>query len=335
MRIWIDIDNAPHALIMEPIIEELERRGHQVLITARDYGNTRGLLDMKGFRYFLIGRHPGKSGILKILHLGLRMVRLFIWAMDKNIDIAFAHGSRSQVIPARLLGIPVVTMYDYEHISDFIFRYFANIILMPFVFKDLLKGQRKFRVFPGLKEELYIWEHEYIPDWGKGLSLDREKIVVVRPPASMAHYHNPVAEKILNSLLSEFASREDITVIVVPRTGCQRKEIMKKFGRYKNVIVLEKEVDGISMLKDADLVISGGGTMNREAALLGKPVYSIFQGKKGEVDKWLENHGRLRFIQEGDSINIDFNWKKSPLALNPDLKNWIVDFLLHFKTGRI
>jgi len=95
MRVWIDVDNAPHVLIMEPIIRELERRGHQVLITARDYGNTRGLLDMKGFRYFLIGRYPGKSGILKILHLGLRMVRLFIWAMDKNIDIAFAHGSRS------------------------------------------------------------------------------------------------------------------------------------------------------------------------------------------------------------------------------------------------
>ena len=120
MRIWIDIDNSPHVHIMEPIIRELEKREHKVLVTARDYGYTVELLKMKERVHTLIGVHPGKSTILKITFLAYRMLKLYLWAFDKKIDLAFCHGSRSLVLPARFLGIPLVAMYDYEYISDFL-----------------------------------------------------------------------------------------------------------------------------------------------------------------------------------------------------------------------
>ena len=170
MRIWIDIDNAPHVLIMAPLINELKEQGHQVFVTARDYGNTVGLLKMKGIEYILIGKHPGKSSFLKIIHLGVRMLKLFIWAMDKRIDVAFAHGSRSQVLPARLLGIPAVTMYDYENISDFLFRYFARRIYLPFVFKDVFGKDKKYRIFQGLRK-IFIYGSISIHQNGKGIFL--------------------------------------------------------------------------------------------------------------------------------------------------------------------
>ena len=151
--------------------------------------------------------------------------------------------------------------------------------------------------------------------------------MVIRPPASMAHYHNPEAEYLLKEVVNGLSSKEHILVVIVPRTDFQREEMKEKFKKYGNVHIMEMEVDGISMLKDADLVISGGGTMNREAALLGKPVYSIFQGRKGLVDRWLEEEGRLRFLSKENS-KIEFGWKNPPLKKAVNLKKWLVHHIL-------
>ena len=295
MKIWIDIDNAPHVQIMEPIIQELECRGHTVLITVRDYGHTVELLNMKQRQYVLIGKHPGKSFFLKAIFLLYRMFRLYLWALDKQIDLAFGHGSRSMVLPARLLGIPVVTMYDYEYIADFLFKRFAKVILMPFLFTNL--KDKKYILFPGLKEEIYLWKHEYIKDWDEEFNIDKNDVLVIlRPPASMAHYHNPEAEEIFMEVIKEISTKDGVLGLLIPRTKAQKEEMIELVKDMGGIRILTKAVDGISMLKDADLVIGGGGTINREAALLGVPVYSIFQGKRGKVDKWLESNERITFI---------------------------------------
>lgn len=309
MRIWVDIDNAPHVHIMTPIIKELKNRGHEILITARDYGQTVELLEMKKIPYKLTGKHPGKSFFLKILFLIYRMIRLYIWAFDKKIDLALSHGSRSMVLPARLLGISVVTMYDYEYISDFIFKKFSNVILMPFISHD--KHSNKCLSFPGLKEEIYLWDHKFDSNWKKGIQIEKDKVLaVLRPPASMAHYHNLKAEEIFEEILKDISKNKKIEALVIPRTKNQKMEIMKAFKSFRGITVLEKAVDGISMLKEADIVIGGGGTMNREAALLGVPVYSIFQGKIGEIDRWLAGKRRMRFINLPEEIG-KINYKKT------------------------
>jgi len=307
MRIWIDIDNAPHVWIMEPIIKDLKRRGHKILITARDYGQTIDLLDLKSIPYKKIGSHPGKSKFKKIVGLTERMFSLYIWALDKKIDVAFSHGSRAQVLPAKSLGIPVAVMYDYEFIFEYIFKKFADIIIMPSLIKDeILKKQgiyKKVKKFEGLKEDLYLWNHKYNKSWHNNVEIDKNKIfVVVRPPATMAHYHNPKSETIFYRVIQKIHNKDGISILVIPRTKNQYRELEKTLSQYKNIILLNHAVDGISMLKDADIVIGGGGTMNREAALLGKRVYSIFQGKKGCVDAWLKKKGWLTFINTKEDI---------------------------------
>ena len=325
MRIWIDIDNAPHVHIMEPLISELEERGHRVLITTRDYGHTVELLKMKKRPYILIGKHPGRLIFLKIIFLIYRMLKLYIWAFDKNFDLAFCHGSRSMVIPARLLGIPLVAMYD----SDFLFKIFAKKILMPSLSANI--DCSKCIQFPGLKEELYLWEHEYKENWDDGITYSKRNVIaILRPPASMAHYHNPQAEIIFKEVLKQISKIDRLSGILVPRTNAQKDEILQFVRNMNGIVVLPKAVDGISMLKDADLLIGGGGTMNREAALLGVPVYSIFKSKIGKVDKWLEEKNRMKFINSIDDIrNIIYekNLKKTPLIIYRNLKNYICDIL--------
>ncbi|NIA23501.1 MAG: DUF354 domain-containing protein [Proteobacteria bacterium] len=315
MKIWIDIDNAPHVLIMEPIIKELREAGHEVFVTARDYGQTIELLKIKNIDYKAVGRHPGKSKIKKISFLFFRMMELYFILFGKKIKVAFSHGSRSMVLPAKLHGIPVLIMYDYEYVADFLFREFGDKLIVPKLIVDKLIAKQdikdKIISYDGLKEELYIWDHEYDGNWANGLCIDRSKILVVlRPPATMAHYHNPISEVIFYKIIENTKYRKDISVLLVPRTKEQVGEITKRIRDMGNICVLEHAVDGISMLKDADVIIGGGGTMNREAALLGKRVYSIFHGKKGSIDKWLEDNGYLSFINsEKDIDNIKF--KKS------------------------
>jgi len=329
MRIWIDIDNAPHVHIMAPIIKELKDRGHNILITARDYGQTVELLRMKNISHKLIGRHPGKSFILKILFLIFRMFHLFCWALDKRIDLALSHGSRSLILPARFLGITVITMYDYEYISDYLFKEFSKAILMPYISYN--KHNKKYLPFPGLKEEIYLWDHDYNPNWSKGIKIEKDKVLaVLRPPASMAHYHNKNAEKIFERILKDISKNKKVNALVIPRTKKQEKEMIHLFQGLNGVVILEKAVDGISLLKGADLVIGGGGTMNREAALLGTPVYSIFQGKTGKIDKWLYEKGKMTFInspQETGKINYKKTNKKGPLINVINLKNIVCDLI--------
>lgn len=329
MKIWIDIDNAPHAQVMEPVIKELRNRGNEILVTARDYGQTVEMLEMKNIPYQLIGKHPGRSTLLKVFFLFYRMIKLYLWALDKRIDLAFSHGSRSMILPARFLGIPVVVMYDYEYISDFLFRKFAKVIFMPQIAND--GSNEKVIDFPGLKEELYIWEHDYDNHWDRNMVLDEEKIIVIlRPPASMAHYHSPEADKIFKKLLDRVSEEKNIECILIPRTRAQGESIEKLVENCDNITVPSRALDAISMFKKADVLVGGGGTMNREAALMGVKVFSIFQGKKGKIDRWLEEKGRLQFIEsveDVDKIELKSIVKLKPLTLCSNLQSIICDLL--------
>lgn len=338
-RIWIDIDNAPHVLVLRPIILELQRLGHIVHITARAYGQVVGLLEMYGIDYRLIGRHAGKSKLKKVVFLISRSVRLMMYAFRKKYDIGFCHGSRALSLSALLLGLPLVVMFDYEFTTFPAFvANCTKLMLVPEVMDDEVIQQRgfqlsKLRKYPGLKEELYVNTEIDGGLTRKTIGIESDRILVLlRPPATMAHYHLKESESLFYDVVSYLASREDLNVLIVPRTESQSEELRLLLERMNttNTTILRYVYHGPDLIRLVDVVISGGGTMNREAACIGVPVYSIYCGPIGSVDRYLSINNKLRFIEKIDQLKeIEFCVRKDAIrAWQNSKQKKMVDFIV-------
>ncbi len=297
-KIWIDLENSPHVLFFNPIIKELEIRGYQVVVTARDYAQTVGLADLFHFRYKKIGRHFGKSKLLKIAGLLIRVLQLLPFLLKEKPAIALNHGSRSQALIAILAGLPVITTTDYEHGRKLPFVR-SDFLIVPEVMPEetIKKHSKQIFKYPGIKEDVYV--QSFRPDAGilKSLGIDnKEVIAVIRPPATMAHYHNPEAEKLFEEVIDYIGSHPDTRIVIVPRTKDQSikiREMWPIFFETGKIIIPEQVVDGLNLIWHSDMVLSGGGTMIREAAALGVPAYSFFRGAMGSIDKYLSETARL------------------------------------------
>lgn len=306
MKIWFDADNGPHVLVMKPLAEELQRRGHTVKFTARDRANTCELLDLYGFEYEKVGGPYGKSTIKKVVGTLRRALQLKKTMKHWNADISFGHGSRSLPIASKMLKVPSITMYDYEWVSPSIFNKFCTKILIP----DAITKERaaeagidleKVEFYPGFKENLYLNNIQPDPQIIDELKLKENKIkVLLRPPATTAHYHNPEADEILNALLNKLLTNPEVQLIWIPRTEDQN-ELVK--GNHKaEVIVPTRVYSGPQLILAMDMIIGGGGTMTREAAILGIPSVSFFRGRRGAVDDKLEALKRLKLIEKPDQV---------------------------------
>jgi predicted glycosyltransferase len=302
MRVWVDLTNSPHVLVMRPIIRALERRGADVLVTARDFAQTIGLCERFGIAHTAIGRHRGGRLTAKGLGLVSRSAALAWWARGRGIDLALGHGSNDVTVAARLLGIPVTTAFDYEwaRVQHTVNCRLARAVVVP----DAIPPERlapygataeKLQRYAGLKEEYYLADFE--PDRGvlSELGLDAgEPIAVVRTPPAVSLYHrfeNPLFAGVLERLRGAQA-------VVLPRTAEQRAELARAGG----FVVPEQAIDAQSLIAFADLVISAGGTMNREAVALGTPVWTTFEGRLGAVDERLIADGRLRRLARADDV---------------------------------
>ena len=306
-RIWIDIDNSPHVPFFIPIIEELRKRGCEVLLTARDAYQVRELLKLNHLSCEVVGRHYGKNPAAKILGTCIRATQLIPRMLGRNIDLAISHGSRAQMICGFVLGIPTLLILDYEFIAKMGFIR-PDWIFVPEMIPNSkeLKPKRKVLRYPGLKEDVYVPRLKLDPALKHRLGLAGNDIVVtVRPPATEAHYHNPEAEILLEAALCLLTQTPDVRVILLPRNEKQGRMMRGTWGKWienRKIVIPESAVDGMNLIWFSDLVISGGGTMNREAAALGVPVYSIFRGKIGAVDRQLQREGRLILIESVDDI---------------------------------
>jgi uncharacterized protein len=306
-RIWIDIDNSPHVPFFVPIIEELRKYGHEVILTARDAYQVRELLDLYGLPCKVVGRHYGKNRAAKILGTCMRAAQLIPRVFNKKVDLAVSHGSRAQMMCAFALGIPTLLILDYEYIAMMGFIR-PDWIFVPQMIPDSkeLKPKRQVLRYPGLKEDVYVPRLQLNPSVRIQLDFDDHDIVVtVRPPAVEAHYHNPEAEVLLDAALNLLVQAPDVRVILLPRNEIQAKTLRKDWEKWitnRKIVIPEYAVDGINLIWFSDLVVSGGGTMNREAAALGVPVYSIFRGKIGAVDRHLQQEGRLILIESVEDV---------------------------------
>jgi len=325
-KIWIDLENSPHVPFFKPIIEELERRGYSVLVTARDCFQVCDLADLFHVHYKRFGRHYGKHMIAKLVGLGVRTLQMMPTVLREKPDLAVSHGSRSLFMVSSLLGIPTITIFDYEYAKWGGFVR-PSWVMVPDLMPDQagsMVGLEKARVlrYPGIKEDVYAPSFRPDPSIRQQLNLRPEDIVVtVRPPATEAHYHNPESEILLDAVLDFLGSQPDTKIIVLPRTAKQERELRHKwpdlFSSGK-VVVPDHVVDGMDLIWFSDLVISGGGTMNREAAALGVPVYSIFRGTLGAVDKYLSDVGRLTLLSSPQDVHTRIALVHRHADLQPD-----------------
>jgi predicted glycosyltransferase len=332
--IWIDVDNSPHVPLFVPIIKRCQRLGRTVILTARHHSQTVELLENAGLEgaFQVIGTHSGKNKLKKILGLTQRAKALVAYIHEQQkrgqrVSVALSHGSRSMVLAAKWLRLPVITMYDYEHTETFIFNTFSDCVMVPHRIPDAtldkigLKPHKRLK-YEGFKEELYL--NYYEPDaefWKKveaenGITVDQSKVIVtLRPPASTANYHHYRSEELLFAILRKLLTRSDVFTVILPRTPEQHLEIKQAIQTLglesAYTLIPKRAVNGLDLAHHSDLLISGGGTMNREAALLGVPVYSIFAGQQGALDADMEACGMIRFIRTLSDIN-QIELKKRP-----------------------
>ena len=301
MRIWIDLTNSPHVLVMRPVIAELQSRGHEVEVTARDFAQTLELCRRFGIAHTAIGRHRGGRLLAKARGLGERSLALARWARGRGFDHALGHGSNDVMVAAKLLGIPSATTFDYEWatVQHNVNCRLARTVVVP----DAIGPERlyrygargKIRAYPGLKEEYYLADFEPDPSVLGTLGLDRaQAIAVVRTPPEVSLYHR-FENDLFAGVLDRLAGTQ---AVVLPRTPEQRSELQRRGG----FIVPEHAIDAQSLVALSDIVVSAGGTMNREAVALGTPVYTVFEGRLGAVDERLIAEGRLRRLTRPDEL---------------------------------
>ena len=308
-KIWIDLDNSPHVPLFVPIKKELEKRGHSVFITTRDCFQVCSLADYHHLNHKKVGKHYGANKLLKIIGTLWRTLQLAPTVLKEKPDLSLSHGSRPLVLLSSLLRIPTVLMFDYEYVKGLPFLKPA-MGLAPEVIDDPgLAGHFKsgLRSYRGLKEDVYVASFRPDPLLLKNLDLHEEDIVAtIRPPATEAHYHNPESEKLFHEVVEFLGDIPGVRMVILPRNEkTQREMIYKTWPQWcdeRKIIVPDEAVDGLNLIWRSDLVVSGGGTMNREAAALGVPVYSIFRGKIGAVDKYLAEKGRLILIKTVEEV---------------------------------
>ena len=300
MKVWIDLSNSPHPLLFAPIARRLEALDHEVRITARDNAQTVELAQQRWTEVEVIGGPSPGGRVAKARSILARTWGLASWARRERPDIALSHNSYAQVVAARTLGIRTVTAMDYEHqpANHLAFR-LADTVLLPSALaangvRRMGATPEKARFYEGLKEEIYLGD--FTPDRGVLTALgvepcSRTILVVARTSPSGALYHrggNPLFVDALRAVAAE----PDVQLVVLPRRPDQRREIAG-WG-LPNLLLPERALETRSLMYMADLVLGAGGTMTREAALLGVPTLSLFAGEIPAVERWLEERGALR-----------------------------------------
>ena len=309
MRVWVDFTASAHPLVFRPLVERLRAQGHEVEITARDYAQTLQLIESHGMTATVIGHHGGRSSLGKATQMRARLKALRAWARERNFDLALAHGSHELTMTARRLGVPSSTTFDYEWAwlqHQLGCRASTRVVVPESIPPERLARYGatppKLQQYAGLKEEYYLADFEpdtsVLTDW----EIDTARVLVVlRPPPDVSLYHRH-SNPLFPQTLEHVGTRDDVHAFVIPRTDEQREYVRSL--ALQSVIVPDSAVDAQSLIAFADLVVSAGGTMNREAAALGVPVYTTYGGRLGGVDEQLIREDRLRPLTDPRALEL-------------------------------
>jgi predicted glycosyltransferase len=332
VKVWVDMTASAHVLVFRPLIALLREQGHEVAVTARDYAQTLQLLELHGIEATVAGRHGGRSRLGKARSLLSRLRELRRWARPHNFDLALAHGSHELTMSARRLGIPSATTHDYEfallqhHLG---LRAATRVVVPEAIPQERLArfgvGPAKLFRYPGLKEEYYLADFEPDPAVVDPWPIDPARVLVVlRPPPDVSLYHRH-SNPLFPQTLAELGTRDDVHAFVLPRTAEQREYVRSL--ALPSVILPERAVDAQSLIALADVVVSAGGTMNREAAALGVPVYTTYGGRLGGVDEALIREGRLVPLSDPRALDLRKRGKTGAARVRRD-PQLMLDLLL-------
>jgi len=337
MRIWIDLANSPHVPFFRSLTNEFTQRNHEVVVTARAFAETVELAEAAGFSPDVIGGHgggklSGKAG--NLIQRGLALAR---WAHGKNLDLAVSHNSYSQVLAARALSLRTVTLMDYEHqpANHLAFR-LASRVIVPRAFPEAALARfgahaERVKRYAGIKEDVYLADFQTDPEFEKQLSKlginSQDILVTIRPPASEALYHR-FENELFDQLLDRLLAMPSVKVVLLPRNDSQRQVYSLRSSF--NLILPPRPIDGANLIAHSDLVVSAGGTMNREAAALGIPAASIYLGEWAAIDDELVNEGRLRKISTLEAVQIVPIQKREPATTRRavGVRSEVVDLIL-------
>jgi predicted glycosyltransferase len=309
MRIWIDLANSPHVPFFRALAAEFTDRGHELIVTARDFAETVELAEQAGFHPDVIGGHGGQKLSGKAGNLIQRGLGLARWGRGRKFDLAVSHNSYSHILAGRALSLKTVTLMDYEHqpANHLAFR-LASRIVVPRAFPDVALARFgaspvKVRRYDGIKEDVYLANFQTDPLFDRQLhelEIGAEEILVtVRPPATEALYHR-FENELFDQLLKQLAVTAGAKVVLLPRTQSQKETYLR--GGFANLILPPHALDGANLIARSDLVVSAGGTMNREAAALGVPAASIYLGEWAAIDEQLVREGRLQKLNTLDDL---------------------------------
>lgn len=353
LRVWVDCTAAAHPLVLRPLIDRLKASGHEVLVTTREYGQTVGILERLGIEYVAVGEHGGAGRIGKARALAGRSARLARLMWGWRPQLALAHGSVDLAVVSALMHIPSVQMQDYEYAGlqrKIAFRVARRVLVPDAIPVERMAAigapESKLFRYPGLKEDYYLADFLQDDAVLGELGLDRERVIVVlRPPPETSEYHAPNA--VFDAVLDRLAGEPAVQTVVIPRTERQAEAARALAARAEpgprrvagreqsgaaagakggvgaaqgagsgppaRVIVPGHAVDAQNLIAFADLVVSAGGTMNREAVALGVPVYTTFAGRMGGVDEQLIAEGRLRVLESPEALDL----RKRPASPGP------------------
>ena len=310
MRVWVDISNSPQVPFFRPLLELLRVRGHDVDVTTREYAQTLELLALHDVPHEVVGpRHGGAGAAGKARALTGRLRALRRYAKGRGYDVAMSHASHELPLVARSLGIPSAYAFDYElaRVQHGLGCRAATRVVVPEAIPQHRLGRlgarpSKVRRYPGIKEEYYL--HDFVPDDSvlAAVGVARERVlVVVRTPPDVSLYHRH-GNPLFGDVLERLGHDDAVHAVVLPRTAEQREAVRAR--ALPSVIVPERAIDAQSLVALSDVVISAGGTMNREAVGLGVPVYTTFAGDLGAVDESLVGEGRLRILTSADDLEL-------------------------------
>lgn len=325
MLIWIDLANSPHVPFFRALAGEFRAGGHEVALTAREFAQTVEMAWAAGLRPEVLGGHGGGRLAGKAGNLLGRAWALARWARGRGVGLAVSHNSYSQVLAARALGLRAVTLMDYEHqpANHLAFRLASRVVVPESFPEEALRRfgarARKVRRYGGIKEDVYLADFE--PDAGFpellmkrfGIDLSRDTLVVVRPPAREALYHR-FENELFGELLARLLASPRVKLLLLARTDAQREEILSRF-QTDNLFAPREALDGANLVAAADLVVSAGGTMNREAAALGVPAATVYAGRWAALDEQLVREGRLKRIgsrEDVESLRIEKKGDATP-----------------------
>lgn len=314
-KVWIDLTNSPHVLFFRPVIRRLDEAGVETVVTARDFAQTLGLLERYDIPHTVIGKHGGASIRGKALGLVRRSGSMIAFGRGRGITQAVSHGSNDLAIAARTLRIHSTVIHDYEGAAGMHrinFRLASKVMMPDVIPYSALSGyglkEARFRPYHGLKEQVALADFHFDEGVYEELGLDRDRpVVVLRPPATMSLYHRGIENTVFDDVVERLLA-SDAQVVLLPRTPEQGES----FAEAPGVIIPAKPVDGPSLVWAADAVISAGGTMNREAAVLGVPTWTTFAGELGAVDRELVEQGRMQVLTSADEVEIGKRERSEP-----------------------